>query len=82
MRQKRINDGSKNGVIAYYCGCGRCNFWDIVKEIVEKIEKLHLEKNQLIKKHQLELKPFQEQEWKILGIKPVDLSKYRINEKE
>jgi len=81
MRSEHIEDGSKNGAIAYYCECGNCTFWDIKRDIVEKIEKLHLERNKVLKEFDYALREFREKEARILGIELLNWERFKIQPK-
>lgn len=73
MRIKRINDGSKDGVIAYFCECGRCNVWGVNDEQIRQIEQLHLKKVAILKKVEEKLLALEREEAKILGLELIEI---------
>jgi len=78
MKVEHINDGSKDGVLAYYCECGNCKVWDTNQDMMEQIEKLHFKRNKVLEEYNALLQQFREEENRILGIEPLNLERFKI----
>jgi len=73
VRERRINDGSLEVVVAYYCECEFCRkspfpYWDIKREKIELIENVHKRIAELRKEYEKKLLPLLEEEARITGI--------------
>jgi len=73
MKEKLINTGGIELVTAYFCTCGNCGFWEIDKDKVERIEKLHSKKVQILAEAREKLMAIQKREAEILGLEVIEV---------